>query len=67
MSWIDQVGGLLPSYSAASGSCLAEATAEHDSSILDRASELYAQHPALVKSMGARALAVVMSHLSQHH
>jgi hypothetical protein len=46
---------------------LAEAAAKNDPSIIDRASEFYAQHPALIKSMGAGALAVVMSHLSQHH
>lgn len=46
---------------------LAEAAAKNDSSIIDRASEFYAQHPALINSMGAGALAVVMSHLSQHH
>lgn len=46
---------------------LAEAAANNDSSIIDRAGEFYAQHPTLIKSMGAGALAVVMSHLSQHH
>jgi hypothetical protein len=46
---------------------LAEAAAKRDPSIIDRASEFYAQHPTLVKSMGAGALALIMSHLSQRH
>lgn len=46
---------------------LADAAAKRDPSIIDRASEFYAQHPTLVKSMGAGALALIMSHLSQRH
>ena len=44
---------------------LADEAHKHDPSIVDRASEFYAQHPTLVKSLGAGALALVMSHLSQ--
>jgi hypothetical protein len=46
---------------------LADAAANRDPSVIDRASEFYAQHPTLVKSMGVGALAVIMSHLSQRH
>lgn len=46
---------------------LADAAARRDPSIIDRAGEFYAQHPTLVKSMGAGALALIMSHLSQRH
>lgn len=46
---------------------LADAAAKRDPSIIDKASEFYAQHPTLVKSMGAGALALIMSHLSQRH
>ncbi len=46
---------------------LAEHAQRHDPSIIDKASEFYAQHPTLVKSLGAGALAVIMSHLSQRH
>ena len=46
---------------------LADAAAKSDPSVIDRASEFYAQHPTLVKSMGASALALIMSHLSQRH
>lgn len=46
---------------------LADAAAKRDPSIIDRAGEFYAQHPMLVKSMGAGALALIMSHLSQRH
>ena len=46
---------------------LADEAQRRDPSIVDRASEFYAQHPALVKSLGVGALAVIMSHLSQRH
>lgn len=46
---------------------LADAAVKRDPSIIDRASEFYSQHPTLVKSMGAGALALIMSHLSQRH
>lgn len=46
---------------------LAEEAKKRDPSIVDRASEFYAQHPAVVKTLGVGALAVIMSHLSQRH
>ncbi len=46
---------------------LAEHAEKRDPSIIDRASEFYAQHPTLVKSLGVGALAVIMSHISQRH
>lgn len=46
---------------------LAEEAQKRDPSIVEKASEFYAQHPALVKTLGAGALAVMMSHLSQRH
>jgi hypothetical protein len=46
---------------------LAGQAQKHDPSIIDRASEFYAQHPTLIKSLGAGALALIMSHLSQRH
>lgn len=46
---------------------LAEEAQKRDPSIVARASEFYAQHPALVKTLGVGALAVMMSHLSQRH
>jgi hypothetical protein len=44
---------------------LAQQVQERDPSILDKASEFYAQHPSLVKGLGAVALAAVMSHVSR--
>jgi hypothetical protein len=44
---------------------LAEHAERHDPSIVDRASEYYAQHPTLIKALGAGSLALIMSHLSQ--
>jgi hypothetical protein len=46
---------------------LAEEARKRDPSIVDTASEFYAQHPTLVKTLGVGALAVMMSHLSQRH
>jgi hypothetical protein len=37
---------------------------QHDPSIIDRVSEIYAQHPVLVKTLGAAALTVALSHLA---
>ena len=43
---------------------LAQHAEKNDPSIIDRASDFYAQHPTLVKSLGAGALAMIMSHMS---
>jgi hypothetical protein len=45
---------------------LAEHAERQDPSIIDRASQFYAQHPTLVQGLGAGALALVMSKISQH-
>ena len=44
---------------------LAEHAEKQNPSIVDQASQFYAQHPTLVKTLGAGALALVMSHLSR--
>lgn len=46
---------------------LAAQAASRDPSIMERAGEFYAQHPRLVQGLGAAALALVMSHVSQRH
>lgn len=38
---------------------------QHDPSIIDRVSEIYAQHPTLVKTLGTVAMAIAMSHLAK--
>ncbi len=43
---------------------LAQQAAQKDPSIMDRAASFYAQHPALVKTIGAGALALLLSRLS---
>ena len=45
---------------------LADQAQKRDPSVIDRASEFYAQHPTLVKTLGAGALAVLMSNMSRH-
>lgn len=44
---------------------LAEHTQHNDPSIIDQASSFYAQHPTLVKALGAGSLALIMSHMSR--
>jgi hypothetical protein len=44
---------------------LAERAEKQNPSIVDRASEFYAQHPTLVQALGAGSLALIMSHLSK--
>lgn len=39
--------------------------AQHDPSIVDRISQLYAEHPTLVKTLGAAAMSIALSHLAQ--
>ena len=38
---------------------------QHDPSIVDRVSEIYAQHPTLVKTLGTVAMGLVLSHLAR--
>lgn len=45
---------------------LAAKAEQNNPSIVDEAGSFYAQHPTLVKTLGAGALALVMSHMSQH-
>ncbi len=44
---------------------LAEQAQKNDPSIIDQASSFYAQHPTLVKALGAGSLALIMSHMSR--
>ena len=44
---------------------IAAAAERHDPSVVERASAFYAQHPFVVKMLGAAALSAVMSHLAQ--
>jgi hypothetical protein len=37
---------------------------QNDPSIIDRVSEIYAQHPTLVKTLGAAAMTIALSHLA---
>jgi hypothetical protein len=46
---------------------LAHQAQTNDPSIVERASEFYAQHPQLIQGLGAGALALIMSHVSQRH
>ena len=43
---------------------LARQAQKQDPSIIERASSFYAQHPTLVQGLGAGALALIMSHMS---
>jgi len=45
---------------------LAEHAQQNNPSIIDQASSFYAQHPTLIKALGAGSLAMIMSHMSQN-
>jgi hypothetical protein len=45
-------------------SAIAASAHQQDESIVDRLGSFYAQHPALVKTLGVAALGAVMSHMS---
>lgn len=65
---VQSAGGLTPRQAAQispeSVQALAREAAAKDPSIIDRAASFYAQHPTLVKSLGAVALALLMSRIS---
>ena len=42
----------------------AEHAEKHDPSIVDRVSQVYAQHPALINSLGTVAMSMALSHLA---
>lgn len=44
---------------------LARTAEKHDPSVIDRVSEFYSEHPGLVKTLGAAALAVAMSGMTK--
>ena len=44
---------------------LAQQAEQNNPSIVDQASRFYAEHPTLVQGLGAGALALIMSHMSQ--
>ncbi|HXS26339.1 MAG TPA: hypothetical protein VN730_01605 [Steroidobacteraceae bacterium] len=46
---------------------LAKQAATRDPSIVERASEFYAQHPRIVQVLGAAVLAEAMRHMARHH
>jgi hypothetical protein len=46
---------------------LAQHAENHDPSVIDRLSAAYAQHPTLIKSIGAAGLAFAMSKISQRN
>jgi hypothetical protein len=43
----------------------AEHAEKHDPSIVDRVSQLYAQHPMLIQTLGTLAMSMAMSHIAQ--
>jgi len=49
--------------SPADAAAIAAHAEQHDGSIVDKAGQFYAQHPALVKSLGAAAMAIVLGRM----
>jgi hypothetical protein len=46
---------------------LAEHAEQHDASIVDRMSALYAAHPGLIKTLGSTAMMIAMRTIAQRH
>lgn len=46
---------------------LAEHVEKHDGSIIDKISQVYAEHPTLIKSLGIAAMGIIMNKMSQTH
>jgi hypothetical protein len=46
---------------------LAAHVEKHDGSIIDKISEVYAEHPTLIKSLGVAALGIMMHKMSETH
>jgi hypothetical protein len=46
---------------------LAQHAEKHDPSVIDKLSAVYAQHPTLIKGIGAAGLAFAMSKISQRN
>lgn len=46
---------------------LAQHVEQHDPSIIDRVSEVYAAHPTLIKTLGAAAMAIAVKEIAERH
>ena len=46
---------------------LAEEAEKHDSSVIDKLSHVYAEHPELIKSLGAAALTIAAAYIAKQH
>jgi hypothetical protein len=53
--------------SPASIQTLAQHVEQHDAGIVDRMSSLYAEHPALVKTLGTAAMMIAMRKIAERH
>jgi hypothetical protein len=66
-----QSGSVTPAQAATVSPADVEALTSHaaaqDPSILDRVSAIYAEHPTLIKSLGAAAMVIAMNKISQQH
>jgi hypothetical protein len=66
-----QSGSVTPAQAAGVNPAEVEALTTHaqtqDPSIIDRVSAIYAEHPTLVKTLGAAALTIAMQKISEQH
>ena len=66
-----QSGSVTPTQAASVNPGEVEALATHaqsqDPSIIDRVSAIYAEHPVLIKSLGAAALTIAMKKIADSH
>jgi hypothetical protein len=66
-----QSGGVTPAQAASVNPADVQALTSHaqnqDPSIIDRVSAIYAEHPTLIKTLGAGALAIAMKKIADQH
>jgi len=70
-SLLQSAGSITPTQAATVNPADVEALTSHaqgqDPSIIDRVSAIYAQHPVLIKSLGAAALTIAMKKIADSH
>jgi hypothetical protein len=70
-SLLQSAGSITPAQASSVSPADVEALTSHaqsqDPSIVDRVSAIYAQHPVLIKSLGAAALTIAMKKIAESH
>jgi hypothetical protein len=67
MGFLSGIGDLRKQYSANSATPSTTPVVEQHNSPFDRVSAIYAEHPVLIKSLGAAALTIAMKKIADQH